>query len=127
MAMSVVTVANRLTAAFMALAVLSVAALVGWGPFFLLLSLSSVMWAWAAHLYLPETRHQSLEDKAQYFATLTGDDSVLEAEARLLHGGGGNSPLSPSHPSAELTMAAAASRPSTMVISRGPGIAGSSS
>lgn len=106
-AMSVATVANRLTATFMASTFLSMAALVGWGPFFLLLSLSSVLWAWAAHQYLPETRRKSLEDMANYFATLTGDDSVLEAEARLLHTGGGGA----SHPSVELTTASSVARP----------------
>jgi len=35
------------------------------------------------HIYLPETKGRSLEDMSIYFAEITGDQSVIEAEARI--------------------------------------------
>lgn len=41
--------------------------------------------------YLPETKGRSLEDMSVYFAEITGDTSVLEAEERLRREDGGGS------------------------------------
>jgi hypothetical protein len=35
------------------------------------------------YIYLPETKGRALEDMSQYFAEITGDRSVLEAEETL--------------------------------------------
>ena len=40
------------------------------------------------YIYLPETKGRHLEEMAQYFADITGDRSVIEAERALHHGGG---------------------------------------
>lgn len=34
-------------------------------------------------MYLPETKGRALEDMSQYFAEITGDRSILEAEESL--------------------------------------------
>jgi hypothetical protein len=41
------------------------------------------------YYYLPETKGHTLEDMSVYFAEITGDTSILEAEANLrrLQGG----------------------------------------
>jgi len=82
-AMSVATLLNRATATLMSATFLSTANGLGWGGFFLLLSfVCMIVFAFLYH-YLPETKGHSLEDMSVYFAEVTGDTSVLEAEARL--------------------------------------------
>jgi len=82
-AMSVAILPNRVTATIMASSFLSVAAALSWPGFFLLLAgicVVSCAFLWA---YLPETKGKSLEEMSHYFAQVTGDRSILDAEERL--------------------------------------------
>jgi MFS family permease len=84
-AMSIATLSNRVTATFMSSTFLSVADGIGWSGFFLLLSGVCLVIAGLVNCLLPETMGRSLEDMAVYFAEITGDNSILEAESRLRH------------------------------------------
>ena len=87
-AMSVATFMNRATATLMSSTFLSTANSMGWGGFFLMLSVICLVVLCFFYKYLPETKGRSLEDMSVYFAELTGDTSVLEAEERLRRGDG---------------------------------------
>lgn len=82
-AMSVATIANRITATFMSSTFLTTSAVLGWGGFFFLLSLICLAVYAFMLKYLPETKGRSLEDMSIYFAEVTGDDTVLQAEAQV--------------------------------------------
>lgn len=86
-AMSVATFMNRATATLMSSTFLSTANAMGWGGFFFMLSVICLVVLGFLVKYLPETKGRSLEDMSVYFAELTGDTSVLEAEERLRRGG----------------------------------------
>ena len=88
-AMSVATFCNRVTATLMSSTFLSTANAIGWSGFFLLLSIICVVVFGFLYTFLPETKGRSLEDMSVYFAELTGDTSVLQAEARLRGNEGG--------------------------------------
>jgi predicted MFS family arabinose efflux permease len=79
-AMSIATMANRTTAALMSTTFLSTANAMGWAGFFFLLSVICLIVCAFMYKFLPETKGRSLEDMSFYFAEITGDDSVLEAE-----------------------------------------------
>ena len=82
-AMSLATFMNRLTATIMSSTFLSVANAMSWSGFFIMLSIVClVVLAWM-YVYLPETKGRPLEDMSQYFAEITGDRSILEAEETL--------------------------------------------
>ena len=82
-AMSVATFMNRVTATIMSSTFLSVATAMSWSGFFILLSIIClVVLAWM-YVYLPETKGRPLEDMSLYFAEITGDRSILEAEETL--------------------------------------------
>jgi len=82
-AMSVATSLNRVTATLMSSTFLSTANAIGWGGFFLLLCIVClIVFTFMIH-FLPETKGRSLEDMSVYFAEITGDTSVLEAEAAI--------------------------------------------
>lgn len=83
-AMSVATFANRVTATLMASTFLSTADGIGWGGFFLLLCIICLIVSVFLYFFLPETKGRSLEDMSNLFAEITGDKSILEAEARIL-------------------------------------------
>jgi MFS family permease len=83
-AMSVATTLNRATATLMSSTFLSVANLIGWGGFFLVLCIICIVVAAFLHIYLPETKGRSLEEMSIYFAEITGDTTILEAEAEIL-------------------------------------------
>ena len=83
-AMSMATLLNRAAATLMASTFLSTANAIGWGGFFLLLSAAAVVILGFLYVYLPETKGRSLEDMSIYFAELTGDDSLLEAERKIV-------------------------------------------
>lgn len=85
-AMSIATVSNRLTAAAVATSVVSTSNRIGWSGFFLLLSVVSLIVLAFLYIYLPETKGKSLEDMAMFFAEITGDDSILEAEQQVRMG-----------------------------------------
>lgn len=82
-AMSTATFLNRLTATLMSSTFLSVAKAIGWGGFFLLLCVICLIVIAFLHVYLPETKGRSLEEMSVYFAELTNDTFILEAEAQL--------------------------------------------
>jgi MFS family permease len=82
--MSVATVLNRATATLMSSTFLSTAnAMGGMGSFFLLLCIISCIVCLFLFVYLPETKGRSLEEMTVYFAEITGDSTVLEAEAEI--------------------------------------------
>ncbi|GAX25840.1 hypothetical protein FisN_6Hh122 [Fistulifera solaris] len=82
-AMSLATIGNRAAAFFMSSTFLSLANAMGWGAFFLFLMAICLMVIAFTYFFVPETKGRSLEDMTVYFAELTGDKSVLEAEAKI--------------------------------------------
>jgi len=89
-AMSVATLCNRACATLMSSTFLSTAGALGWGGFFLMLSIICLTVLVFLRTYLPETKGRSLEDMSVYFAEITCDSSVLDAEARLRQEQGGS-------------------------------------
>jgi len=85
-AMSIAILPNRITATIMASTFLSVAEVLTWPGFFLLLAGICLASCLFLFIYLPETAGRSLEEMAAYFAEITNDRSILEVEAKL-HGG----------------------------------------
>jgi MFS family permease len=82
-AMSVATFLNRATATLMASTFLSTANAMSWAGFFFLLALVCLGVLVFLYFYLPETKGRSLEDMSVFFAEITGDRSILDAEARI--------------------------------------------
>lgn len=82
-AMSVATFMNRLTATLVTSTFLTMAESLTYSGFFVVLGLLNL--AMFAYFYalLPETKGRSLEDMSIYFAEITGDETVLEAERQL--------------------------------------------
>ena len=74
---------NRGTACLMSSTFLSVRSALTWGGFFLLMTFVCLIVVAFLYVYLPETKGRSLEDMSVYFAELTGDMSILEAEKML--------------------------------------------
>ena len=74
---------NRVTATIMASTFLSVANAMSYAGFFMILSIFCLIVLGWMVVYLPETKGRPLEDMAQYFAEITGDRSILEAEELL--------------------------------------------
>ena len=85
-AMSMATFLNRVAATIVTSSFLTVADKLSWSGFFFMLSLVCALVFLFFFWYLPETKGRSLEDMSFFFAELTGDRSILEAEERL-HGG----------------------------------------
>jgi len=81
-AMSLATAANRITAALMSSSFLSLTNYLGMPLFFFLLSVIAFSFGTYFYFYLPETKGRSLEDMSFYFAEITGDKSILEAEKK---------------------------------------------
>ena len=82
-AMSMATFLNRVTATFVTSTFLTTANILTWGGFFFVLAfvcLSICLFFWK---FLPETKGRSLEDMSMYFAEITGDRTLLDAEERL--------------------------------------------
>lgn len=94
-AMSVATTLNRATATLMSSTFLSTANGVGWGGFFLMLSFICLIVALFLYFFLPETKGRSLEEMAIFFAEITNDRTILEAEAMLLARNGTGTIASP--------------------------------
>ena len=87
--MSIATFTNRIVATLMASTFLSTSNAIGWGPFFMMLAgVCGVVFIFVFFL-LPETKGKSLEDMSLYFAEITGDTDILEAEKRINSGQGG--------------------------------------
>ncbi|KAI2511854.1 major facilitator superfamily-like protein [Fragilaria crotonensis] len=83
-AMSIATFMNRMTATLMSSTFLSTANAMSWAGFFLLLACVCILILVFVYLYLPETKGRSLEDMSIYFAEITGDNKILDAEARII-------------------------------------------
>jgi len=82
-AMSLATFSNRLMAAIFSSTFLTMAKAMTWGGFFLMLSIICIaLLGYISHI-LPETKGRSLEDMLVYFAEITGDRSILDAEEKL--------------------------------------------
>lgn len=81
-AMSIATVSNRISATLLSSTALTLIEF-GLGNFFLIWACVSAVMVTFIYIYLPETKGRSLEEMAVYFASITGDRSMLEAEARL--------------------------------------------
>lgn len=91
-AMSIATLSNRLVATVMSSTFLSTTNNIGWGSFFVILAVVCVVVLVFVFFLLPETKGRSLEDMSIYFAEITGDNNVLEAEKQIVTGrqsGGG--------------------------------------
>ena len=82
-AMSLAAFSSRVYATVMASTFLSLANLMGYSGFFMLLSIICFLLLGFFWVYLPETKGRSLEDMSLYFAQITGDRTVLEAEQEL--------------------------------------------
>jgi len=91
-AMSIATLSNRIVATVMASTFLTTAKAIGWGSFFVVLAVTCVVIFVFVFIFMPETKGRSLEDMSLYFAEITGDNNVLEAEKQIIagrQGGGG--------------------------------------
>lgn len=82
-AMSIATFMNRLTATLMSSTFLFTGSAMSWAGFFLLLACVCFVILSFVYFFLPETKGRSLEDMSIYFAEITGDRRVLDAEARI--------------------------------------------
>lgn len=87
--MSIATFCNRIVATAMASTFLSTSNAIGWGAFFVLLAVVCVLVCVFVFFLMPETKGRSLEDMSLYFAEITGDTEILEAEKRVSSSGGG--------------------------------------
>jgi predicted MFS family arabinose efflux permease len=83
-AMSVATILNRAAATIMSSTVVTISNVLGWGGFFLMLCIICLVVAGFLIIYLPETKGRSLEQMSVYFADITKDSSILDAEAKIL-------------------------------------------
>ena len=83
-AMSVATFFNRITATLMASTFLSTVNAIGWDSFFFLLAGVCGVFTVFFYCFLPETKGRSLEDMSVFFAEITNDSSLLEAETKIL-------------------------------------------
>ena len=86
-AMSLATFLNRFTATIMSASFLSIKNLLGWGGFFLLLSFISIFTLFFLQRFLPETKGKSLEEMTLYFAQVTSDHQIMDAENLLATNG----------------------------------------
>jgi MFS family permease len=85
-AMSLATFFNRITATLMASTFLSTADAIGWAWFFLLLAGVCTIIFFFLFFLLPETKGRPLEEMSVYFAEITGDQSLLMAETKIIRG-----------------------------------------
>lgn len=83
-AMCLAVLPNRITATIMASSFLTLASALTWPGFFLALAAVCLLSCWFLYVYLPETKGKSLEEMSHYFAEVTGDRSILDAEERLM-------------------------------------------
>jgi len=84
--MSIATLSNRIVATAMASTFLSTSNAIGWGAFFIVLAAICVVVLAFVFFFLPETKGRSLEDMTLYFAEITGDSDIIEAEKQILEG-----------------------------------------
>lgn len=81
--MSLAAFCSRVYATVMAGTFLSVANRIGYSGFFMLLSIICFLLLGFFWVYLPETKGRSLEEMSLYFAQITGDRTLLDAEQEL--------------------------------------------
>jgi Sugar (and other) transporter len=82
-AMSLATVLNRVAATIMSSTFLTMKDALTWAGYFLLLAGICVFFLVYLYFLLPETKGHSLEDMSLYFAEITRDSSILDAERQL--------------------------------------------
>lgn len=82
-AMSLSTLCNRITATLISTTFLSTVEKIGWSAFFLILAIVCIIVILFLYFYLPETKNMSLDCMTHYFAELTGDTTILLAEAKI--------------------------------------------
>lgn len=82
-AMSVATICNRVTATVLSSTFLTASGYLGWTEFFLMLAAICLIIMVFVFFFLPETNGRSLEDMSKYFAHITNDISLVQAETRL--------------------------------------------
>lgn len=83
-AMSLSTFLNRITATFATSTFLILADAMSWSGFFAVLSIACIFVSLFFYVYLPETKGTTLEEMSVYFARITGDETILDAEERLI-------------------------------------------
>jgi hypothetical protein len=83
-AMSIATFFNRITATLMSSTFLSTVNAIGLASFFFLLAGVCGVCIVFFYFLLPETKGRSLEDMSIYFAEITSDTSLLEAEKKII-------------------------------------------
>lgn len=83
-ALSLATFCNRLMSTIVSSTFLSVASAITWAGFFFLLAVVALIVLAFVYYFLPETKGRSLEDMSVFFAEITGDRSLLDAEARIV-------------------------------------------
>lgn len=81
--MSVATFMNRLAATAMASTMLTSKTVLTYAGLFLLLSVVCLLLLAFLFFFLPETKGRSLEDMSLYFAEITGDFTLLDAERKI--------------------------------------------
>lgn len=77
------TFMNRVTATIVLSTFLSVANAITWMGYFVMMSIVCLIICGWMFIYVPETKGRPLEDMSAYFAEITGDRSILEAEEML--------------------------------------------
>ena len=82
-AMSVAALLNRSFATLVSATFLNTAEAMGWKNYFLMFAGICLLFAVFVGCLLPETKGRSLEDMSLYFAEITNDKSILDAEASL--------------------------------------------
>lgn len=82
-AMSLATMLNRLVATAFSSSFLTMKDTLSWEGFFFLLACICVFVLFVLYFLLPETKGHSLEDMSLYFAEVTGDFSILDAEKKI--------------------------------------------
>lgn len=83
-AMSLTSFSNRLVGSIITSTFLSTVNAIGWGGFYLMMAGSCVAVLVYLYILLPETNGRSIDDMTVFFANLTGDNKILEAESLLI-------------------------------------------
>lgn len=81
--MSLATVLNRVFATVMSSTFLTMKDALTWEGYFFLLAAICVFFLTFFYYLLPETKGHSLEDMSLYFAEITQDSSILDAERKI--------------------------------------------
>ena len=76
--MAITIFANRAVSTMMSSTFLELEKVISWSGVFLVLAGLSTTMAGLIYFFVPETKGRSLEDMAVFFATITGDRSVLD-------------------------------------------------